>query len=258
MAFELSASVIIVLIPASPDAIAAISMARNASHVAHLSVRKGWRPQQVLLWDFDVQPKDLGRGLTFGSDSKKCDIQLPSGIVTTRHFSINFNPSSGILLVINNSSHGLVAGKRHLGNRGASQVIEHGMTIVYNDYKFIAYFKERGRSQQLYDERLRSYLGFLLTGSPARVMSTHSTPLVVRERIGSYLEIAKLGKGGFGEVALLTHERTGDVFAAKSIRKERHNAAEIEKEISTLKRLRHVRILAFPLVHAVEVQVLTR
>ena len=199
---------------------------------------------------FDRPPRNSRDGFIFGTSNNKCDIILPGSKVSPRHFAINFCPLTGILVVINKSRYGIGIAAHGspttiLRRPGDSRVIEDGATIKCSEYILSANIPNRGRYLGAYLGRLEKFLKSLPNAQPDQ-MTLYGKPIRVIKQAGKYLELENLGEGSFGEVRLVAHYKTGEIYAAKRIR---HNIYDdygtVKDEINALGNLSHVSYSGF-------------
>jgi hypothetical protein len=230
-------AVVLYLVPASNPEREAIDNSHNDNRLADPRIQ-GSRHSGGIRLSLNVPPRDAKTGFVFGRSSA-CDVRIRSNHVSGRHFAIKFNPTSGILLVESLSSVDTVVKKTKLLKQGQTCVIEQDMHITCGDLTYIAIVPDRGPYQKAYATRLGKYLGCMIAQG-AVVRKPFATALQARTRVGKYLEAQILGSGPFGDVSLLVHEDTGVMYAGKRF-KDPRRVDEVSKEISTLKKLSHVR-----------------
>jgi hypothetical protein len=184
----------------------------------------------------DTPPKDDRSGFVFGADSS-CDIAIPGRQVSGRHFAITLCPTSGIPVIVNNSSQGTKIDSMVLSKRGDSRVIQQNSRISFAGFKFMAVTPRRESGQRDYRENLSRYLQCLR--EPGDIISVYANPIQSPKQIASFLEIKRLGSGNFGDVFLFVDIKTGETSAAK-IFQDHSSFSAVRKEIKTLQGLSHV------------------
>ena len=233
---SLRSDLILALNPENSISGKACRLEKNARRAQNLFNNK------VLTLKFSCPPKNLKQGFACGSCSESCDLLFSGHSAEPVHFFITYNTSSGLLLVVNESIKGTLANQTNLEVKGQSIVLEHQMKIEFGSYKFTILIPERREGLQMFLTNQSHYLGSMInTTTPTAVLSRHTTPGHVMNRIGPYLEVAQLGAGSYGEVILLCTKATGNLFAAKRFGAELTTLAEMKEEAATLRQLSHVR-----------------
>ena len=232
---SLRSDLILALYPENKVSIDACCSEENARRSQSMYEKK------VLTIKFSCPPKNLKQGFACGSLEESCDLIFSDGAAKAIHFYITYNPSSGLLLVVNNSRKGTTANQSKLRAKGQSIVIEHQMKIRFGSYKFTVLVPTRNDALEEFLQNQSYYLGSMINQiTPTAVLSKHTTPGHVMNRVGRYLEVTQLGVGGFGEVVLLCTKTTGELFAAKRFGAELTSLAEMKEEAATLRKLSHV------------------
>ena len=196
----------------------------------------------LLALRFSYKPKDVKTGFVFGHDKNSCDIIFKEPHTSRRHFSITFNPNSGLILLLNGSTSGTVVGSQLLSSFNQSIVLNHEVLISFGIYRFIVDIPARNHAQERFLHNQSLYLGNMLCNTPTTVFSKVTTPNHAMKKIGPYFEVSQLGEGGFGKLSLLCRRDNGDLFVAKTLH-NLHNDKELKYEAWTLGQLSHVCII---------------
>ena len=226
------------------DVILALMPGNNISReacYAQSNVRRSHisNSRTALLLRFSCPPKDLRQGFLCGQGAESCDLIFTHPSVAPKHFCFSYNTSSGLLLIVNKGEKSTIVNQSHLQPEGRSRVIEHQMVVQFGVYQFTIIIPDRKDARPQFLRNQSLYLGSMLNNTPTAVLSIHTTPSHVMNRIRSYLEVTQLGKGGFGEVILLSTIDTGTIFAAKRFL-EYTTLDDMRREAATLSRLSHV------------------
>lgn len=220
-------------------------------------------PETVLLLKFDPEPLMPSQGFVFGRMEKTCDILLGRKAeygISGQQFRINFNWTSGNVVLYNLSSRGteisgpsVYNGRKILRKADSQHLLAgHQFKVYVGSLIFEIYFPNRGQYQREYITNWHRYHQKYKTdtGIDGLVLdsSSGSTVLVAchKGRRGGYFLLAEIGRGSSGVVYRASDDRYGEQFAAKLFGlKERGNLKELAlKEIAMLERLTHV--CAFP------------
>ena len=193
----------------------------------------------ALALTFSFPPKDAKRGFIFGHDETCCDVVFKRRDTSRRHFSITFNPDSGLLILVNASICGTIVGRRILSTVNQSRILEHRVIISFGLYRFTVEIPNRRHAQKQFLQIQSLYLGNILSSTPTAVFSRYTTPSFILKKVGPYSEIAQIGKGGFGEILLLCARETGDMYVAKRLHNFKADM-DIKQEARALRRLSHV------------------
>lgn len=194
----------------------------------------------VLALRFSCEPKNVQRGFVFGYDRKYCDILFKKPIISRKHFSINFNPKSGLIILVNKSTSGTVVGGKVLHAVDQTKVLDHRVVISFGSYRFVVDIPNRHQAQEKFMENQRLYLGNMHCGLTTVVQSEVTTPNHIMKEIGPYFEVSRLDEGSYGETSLFCTRDKGDLFVAKRLIATKGDA-RIMHEARTLHSLSHVR-----------------
>lgn len=217
----------------------AISSPKNQSYQT-FSLQDGKSRCRVLRLNLGAVPKNARWGYLFGKDPEVCDILLSRNGVG--NFAVTFNHYTGLLVLVNYSSNGVRVNGVTMRRREEAMLIAQGTSVGFGDYKFSFYIPNRGNHEKLYAKRLQEYVGnIVLAPNRTTLMDAYTKPISRRSRVGRYFEVMILGKGGFGEVALVANDEGSSYFAAKRFLKN-NDTELIEQEIKTLKALSHVSV----------------
>jgi hypothetical protein len=227
-----------------------------------------------LLLSFAEPPKDIATGFILGSNSSTSDIIIgsPKQGVSGRHFVISFNERGSIILQDISKLGSEVSYNSQPSNyrkRFAwmlppgyeiSVKIDDRIRLLFEVVNHNDSFQEYNRHLDRYLERSRSAVPLL---SNLRVTSSTSTTATITPHPGLlnpqsagvglhqqpvYVLDNQIGAGQFGQVFKVYDAATWEEYAAKDIQ----TTEMMDKEVSTLKRLSHVRtkILAWSSIPA--------
>lgn len=212
-------------------------------------------PEPLLQLTFTVPPIDIIQGTIFGSDASQCDVLLdtdPSSGVSRKHFSIDFNWSSGILLLTNHSRfnttlnpHGekisLRVGERWSLNPIAETVIRVGLIDI------AVSVPDRGDYQGEYEKNFLRALKLRERSLPRFELileEDQDVTVNVEAAFDKKLSVVRcIGTGRHGTVFEAMHKTSGTVYALKR-RHESTDRGLWENEIKILPTLEHVRQVA--------------
>ena len=212
-------------------------------------------PETGLLLKLNLAPMVPASGFVFGRDQRSCDICLEENPdpkakygISARHFRINFNFKSGILLLYNESSVGTgfsapSANKDYtfLRKKDCHSLIRGEQSKIFvGRLVYELSFPDLSKHQDEYSRNVQLYLqkhALDLTAIGALgIRSLSSTPYIAHRkgRYSDYILHNKIGAGAFGKVYKASND-SGNVFAAK----EFSDAAF--KETAILEKIKHVR-----------------
>ena len=204
------------------------------------------------------KPFDPFTGWVFGSDEERCDFLLTTTNketgVSGRHFGINYNWTSRYLRLTNLSRHHTMMSSPKLGQDiivRDSRVIPSGeeVTITAGRVTLVIRVPVRGDYQDTFSRALDAYHNEVKEAMPRLATlgfgePLHETPQVVlgkRNRVQYLIEKeGDIGEGHFGTVSKALDPITGDLYAAKRLRKASQSA---HHEIELHQRLSHVSLL---------------
>ena len=195
-------------------------------------------PELELHLQFDPEPKDATQGFVFGTDHKKCDIQLlenpdPANKygISREHFRIGFNWKSGLLRLNNMSATNGTGMKAPSVKNGSQSLKYNNMHMLHpaeqtkvrvGTLEFEISFPTRGKSQRLYDRNWDIYRRKHGDDVPnidtLAIQPTLKITRFVQRREGrrnAYLLHDEIGTGQYGTVCKASDPRTGELFAAK-------------------------------------------
>ena len=197
-------------------------------------------PELQLHLQFDPEPKDATQGFVFGTDDKKCDVQLLENPdpdkkkrygISRRHFRIDFNWKSGLLRLNNMSSTNGTGMSAPSVKHGFQSLKSNNMHMLHpaeqtkvrvGTLEFEISFPTRGKSQRRYDRNWDLYRRKHGDDVPEidslAIQPTLEITRFVQRREGrrnAYLLHDEIGTGQYGTVCKASDPRTGELFAAK-------------------------------------------
>jgi FHA domain len=237
----------------------------KASRVVTLSTEHG---AAVEMLQVGFQEPKQRRGLVMFGRYPGCSVQFPDPKVSLDHCYLDLNPMSGVLMVYNTSKNGTtwLDSEQVLTPPHRAMVSYHSKTLRVHRASFqIHWPKIAERDLPQYQSRIlalacslhadreifdltdleHDLVSLPPTAPATRPASRHATPFSEPNDNQNPIKLEELGRGAYGIVWKAVERLTGNLIAIKQLHKTTHNRMLLEREITHMSGLRHVRIAPF-------------
>ncbi|CAK7197864.1 hypothetical protein SEUCBS139899_000514 [Sporothrix eucalyptigena] len=212
---------------------------------------QSWNPSKAKILRITTKdkPANVKEGFVIGSDPEKCDIVLNSNKIGGKHIALRFNLDYGTVLIHNYAKNG--TGLRFLSQNEKGSRLRSNDVLLKHERAEIDF----GNSLLITIVREDEPIGWMKYCALARrrQLDPHnvgrreesseagsSSPTTARKHTRDFRIITRLGKGGMGDVHMVTERRTGNLFAMKEFKEKMR-----EEEKRTLMHLRHDHIVRY-------------